>query len=70
MFNIYKLYLKRHELDFARDPIGTHWKAVHAVSSDDAIMEFRKCEVPYSDDVKTSDEMAHEMFYNVCPKSI
>ena len=62
MFNIYKSYLKRHEYEFAFDPIGTHWKAVHAVSGDDAIMEFRKCEVPFSEDVLTSDEMAEELF--------
>ena len=65
MFNIYKAYLKRHESDFIFDPIGTHWKALGAVSSDDAIMEFRKCEVPYSDDFKTTDEIYDDILYNL-----
>ena len=46
MFNIYKSYLKWHEIEFANNPIETHWKAVEAVSGDDAIMEYHKCFVP------------------------
>ena len=56
MFNLYKMDLKRNELDFANDLIGTHWRALRSVTRDIAIKEFRKCNVPYSNDLKTSDE--------------
>ena len=60
MFNVYKMFLKRHEEDFNDDWEGTHWRAIDAVTKDIAIMEYRKCEVPNSFDVKTSWELQDE----------
>ena len=56
MSNVYKMHLKQNKLDFVNNPIGTHWRALHAVTRDIAIKEFRKCKVPYSNDIKTSEE--------------
>ena len=57
MFNLYKAYLKKYHIAFGFDWIATHWKALAtSVTKDKAIQEFRKCGVPYSKNVLTSNE--------------
>ena len=60
MFNIYKSNLKRNEEGFEANPIKAHWNAVHAVSRDSAIKEFRHCSVPFSNMVQTIEEEEKE----------
>ena len=61
MFNIYKMCLKKNEIAFELDWYSTHWYALESVSRDIAIKEFRACDVPCSDRVKTSNEIQQEM---------
>ena len=56
-FHIYKSQLKRYGKDFHPDDWMTlHLKALMAVSCDTAIKEFRKCQIPFSENVRTSNE--------------
>ena len=56
MFNCYKMYLKRHEIEFCNDYLKVHNDALNSVTSDIAIKEFRKCGVPHSSSILTSKE--------------
>ena len=57
-FNVYKAHLKHWAKDYEpEDWFQLHKKALNNVSHDTAIMEFRRCEVPYSHEVETSTEM-------------
>ena len=57
-FNVYKSHLKRWSKDFDHeDWFLLHKKALNKVSRDIAIKEFRRCEIPFSHEVLTSDEM-------------
>ena len=57
-FNVYKSHLKQWSKDFDHeDSFLLHKKALSKVSRDIAIKEFRKCEIPFSQEVLTSDEM-------------
>ena len=48
-FHIYKSALKRFPKDFEKDDwFRLHLKAMETVSSDTAIKEFRKCNIPFS----------------------
>ena len=55
-FNIYKSHLKKNTSLFDSNWNSAHLKAVEAVTADIAIEEFRKCGVPGSNQVLTSDE--------------
>ena len=56
-FHIYKSQLKRHSKDFESEEWWLlHKKAISSVSKDTAIMEFRKCGIPFSHDISTSNE--------------
>lgn len=57
-FGIYKAYLKR--LSRQTDPRNwyeLHVAAYRSVSRDTCIKEFRKCEIPFSEDVLTTEEI-------------
>ena len=47
-FNVYKKYLKRHETIFQLDPITVHNEALHSVSKDFCVGEYRRCNIPKS----------------------
>jgi len=56
-FNIYKAYLKRLSKEYGSDGwYDLHFHAYKSVSRDTSIMEFRKCGIPFSEDVPTSKE--------------
>ena len=56
-FNIYKAKLKRHSREYAVEQyFDLHMLALDAVTPDIAIKEFRKCGIPFSDMILTSDE--------------
>ena len=62
MFHLYKKYLQRHEHRYICNHVEVHWEALNeSVNSDIAINEFRKCGVPFSDIVKTQQEL--ELMY-------
>ena len=57
-FHIYKSSLKRFSKDFDKDDwTQLHIKAMMAVTRDHAIEEFRKCFIPFSESILTSDEL-------------
>ena len=59
-FHIYKSQLKRHSKDFESEEWWLlHKKALSSVSKDTAIMEFRKCGIPFSHDIPTSNERSN-----------
>ena len=50
---VYKLQLKRYAKDFHPDDwMSLHFKVLMAVSHDTAIKEFRKCQIPFSENVR------------------
>ena len=56
-FNCYKAYMKRHGNEYRRNEYyALHIAALRSVSRDTAIKEFRKCGIPFSDDIVTSEE--------------
>mmetsp|Transcript_25939 Transcript_25939/g.31981 ORF Transcript_25939/g.31981 Transcript_25939/m.31981 type:complete len:167 (+) Transcript_25939:335-835(+) len=55
-FNVYKTQLKRNERVFQFDWYRTHLEAMNNVDSDICIKEFRKCGVPLSNDILTTEE--------------
>ena len=57
-FNVYKAYLKRYAKDYEpHEWFLLHKQALDSVSVDTAIKEFRKCGIPFSYDVLTTDEI-------------
>ena len=61
-FHIYKTYLKRHAREFGHNQwFQLHTDAIRSITRDVAIKEFRKCEIPKSHDILTSDELANVM---------
>ena len=65
MIHSYKSYLKRNEVSFREDHVSAHWLALtNSVSRDQAIKMFRKCSIPYADQILTSDEEDDE-WYNL-----
>ena len=59
-FNVYKAYLKRYSREYvAGDFFHLHMAALDSITADIAIKEFRKCGIPYSDMVLTSDELVN-----------
>jgi len=56
-FNVYKSHLKRSETAFRTDWFGTHIHALNKVTRDTCIKEFRRCDVPMSNEVFTTDEI-------------
>ena len=56
-FNCYKAYMKRHGYEYCREEYyALQIAALRSVSRDTAIKEFRKCGIPFSDDVVTTEE--------------
>ena len=55
-FNVYKSSLKNNSDLFERDWYNAHLLAIDAVTTDTCIKEFRKCGVPKSFHILTSDE--------------
>ena len=55
-FNVYKSQLKKNERAFQFDWYRTHLQAMNHVDSDICIKEFRKCGVPLSNDILTTEE--------------
>ena len=55
-FNCYKKSLKRNSELGIDDWFEAHLNAVESVSRDTCIKEFRRCGVPFSDDVLTEEE--------------
>jgi transposase len=53
-FNVYKCYLRRHFSEYENDWFGLHERAMSEVSRDTIIKEFRRCHVPFSNDVLTT----------------
>ena len=47
-FNVYKQYLKRNETQFGVDPKTVHYDALHSISRDFSVNEFRRCNIPKS----------------------
>ena len=61
-FNIYKAKLKRISKDYRNDEFfDMHMIALEAVTPDIAIKEFRKCGIPFSEMLLTSDEIRNQM---------
>ena len=57
-FHIYKAYLKHYAKDYEPgDWFDLHIAAMRSVSRDTALKEFRKCGIPHSDLIPTSNEM-------------
>ena len=62
-FNVYKQNLKRHSKDYhPRDWYDLHMKALGSITRDIAIKEFRKCKIPFSNNVLTSEELDNIIF--------
>ena len=55
-FNIYKNHLKRNEIAFEYDWYRTHMAAFQSINRDICIKEFRRCEVPLSNQILTTVE--------------
>ena len=56
-FSIYKSYLKQNFSAFEIDWYSTHLDALDQISSDTCIAEFRRCGVPMSYEVLTTNEL-------------
>jgi transposase len=55
-FNVYKSHLKRIQTQFRSDWFQTHLRSLNNITRDTCIKEFRRCEVPMSEDMLTTDE--------------
>ena len=61
-FNVYKSHLKRLSKDFEEPEKWylLHRQVLKGITRDIAIKEFRRCEIPFSHDVFTSDQLHRE----------
>ena len=57
LFSVYKSNLKRHSRNYGRDEwYQLHLRAIREINEETAIMQFRKCGIPFSEDILTEDE--------------
>ena len=55
-FNVHKSGLRRNYIELEDNCYAAHIPALDSVRCDVCIEEFRRCEVPYSQEILTSDE--------------
>ena len=63
LFSVYKSNLKRYSKDYAKEEwYELHLQAISEIDEDTALMQFRHCGIPNSDDILTKNEMYECMF--------
>lgn len=63
LFSIYKSNLKRYSNEYTRDEwYELHLRAIREIDEDTALMEFRHCGIPKTDEILTVDEMIDIFF--------
>ena len=63
MFSVYKSNLKRFQRQFEADEwYELHLRAIREINEDTALMEFRHCGIPKTDEILTVDEMIDIFF--------